>query len=228
MQSVNKSKEIRKLIIKKAIDHVADLGWTEKALKEAARDLNMSGAVVGQLFPEGGVAMPHYLLGHWEEQLAQVSSKDLLPLPLKDRVEFCMRRRLEMQTEVMPYWREAMLLGARPPYLGTTWSLLWSTWDLIWRRCGEEVAEPRHSIRRLALGNLHLATEVYMLNDNSENYRDSWLFLQNRVNNMFTLGNFVYTGIDLSSFVLKANYRILESYYPQPTSHENPIEDNKP
>ena len=39
MQSVNKSKEIRKLIIKKAIDHVADSGWTEKALKEAAKDL---------------------------------------------------------------------------------------------------------------------------------------------------------------------------------------------
>ncbi|KAE8735294.1 hypothetical protein F3Y22_tig00000340pilonHSYRG00175 [Hibiscus syriacus] len=59
--------------------------------------------------------------------------------------------------------------------------------DEIWHAAGDETSDLDLYVKRTVLGGIYSTTEIYMLTDSSPEFRDTCLFLDNRVKDAFDL-----------------------------------------
>lgn len=129
---------------------------------------------------------------------------------------------------MLPYshiWAEAMRIGARPNNISNTTNLLWSTFDTIFKLSGEKNPDFLYPIKRTTLAMSYFSTEVALLNFPG-NEEEHWRNLESQIIRTFHLGSIGANLLEVGKFVMKTNYRVLESFYPEPTSHKHPINNN--
>ena len=115
-----------------------------------------------------------------------------------------------------------MILGAGPRHIQQTSFALWTTFDTIWRLSGEKEIDVFYPAKRASLALSYLTTEVALLRNPREE-EEHWKELETQIARACRLGNFGFGIFEITRFVLNTNYRILQSFYPEPTEHENPI-----
>ncbi|CAB9499205.1 biosynthesis protein COQ9 [Seminavis robusta] len=192
---------IRTAILKSSLQEVHHHGWTEDALaagtaavKQQHGDKKISMSVVGLLSVDDLIA---FCMDQWNIQLKQdlfelrhqkqsTSEKDEEKENItsnKDPLERGIQTRLQY---LIPYlqsqrWHEGMALGIRGP-----------TNALQTQRQLQEMIEiiiatsNNHpelgTTEKMALGAVYVATELHLLTDTSPQYRDTWAFLSQRMN----------------------------------------------
>mmetsp|Transcript_24373 Transcript_24373/g.24100 ORF Transcript_24373/g.24100 Transcript_24373/m.24100 type:complete len:123 (+) Transcript_24373:332-700(+) len=120
-----------------------------------------------------------------------------------------------------------MTLSASPSNVLNTTRILLNTWDTVLNLSGEKPSPfhyviPQFLAARAAYGKAYLFTEVYFLTD-SPDYSKTWSFLEGQIDSLYLQKSAVNTFFDLAQFTLKAQFKVLESFYPQPKIHNNPI-----
>jgi ubiquinone biosynthesis protein COQ9 len=187
----------RERVILAALPEVAFDGWTSRALRRAARRLDISADEAVALFPCGAPDMIA-AFSHWadREMLARLSGSRLLSPPAEGgasaqpaRPSLSLSRRvalaLQMRFEALLPWREAVRRGlsilAMPHNLPLALRLLYGTVDAIWHGVGDRATDFSFYTKRVTLAGICAAATLYWLEDRSPEFVDTLAFIDRRL-----------------------------------------------
>jgi ubiquinone biosynthesis protein COQ9 len=95
---------------------------------------------------------------------------------IRDKVE----QRLRMNAPFMSRWVEGLALAAQPLNLPATLQLEADLMDCMWHHAGDRAVDHNWYTKRLSLAAIYKATEMAMIEDRSEDFEQTWAFLDRR------------------------------------------------
>ncbi|KAK7347886.1 hypothetical protein VNO80_22427 [Phaseolus coccineus] len=175
-------------VLQASLPYVIKLGWTEAALISSARDVGLSPSIVGSL-PRKEAALVEYFMDDCLQRLVEKieSDESLKSLPPSDCISKLIKIRLEMQAPYISTWPQALSIQAQPANVPTSFKQRAVLVDEIWHAAGDTASDIDWYAKRTILGGIYSTTEIYMLTDNSPDFRDTWAFLDARVKDAFNI-----------------------------------------
>ncbi|KAH0864173.1 hypothetical protein HID58_081384 [Brassica napus] len=175
-------------VLSASLRHVARLGWTEEAMMAGSRDVGVSPSIVGS-FSRREAALVEYFMDECLQLLIDRvdSGLDLQNLIPSERIPKLIRIRLEMQVPYISKWPQALSIQAHPVNVPTSFKQRAMLVDEIWHTVGDGASDLDWYVKRTVLGGVYSTTEIYMLTDDSPEYRETWAFLDDRVKDAFDL-----------------------------------------
>jgi ubiquinone biosynthesis protein COQ9 len=183
----------RDILLLAALPHVTFDGWTRTALEAGARDAGMIETDVLRYFPGGArEALEHF--SDWADRRMTEALKDhdLENRRVRDRIALGARLRLEALLPHREAVRRSIAAFALPPNMPLAATCLYRTVDAIWYAAGDRSADFNFYSKRALLAGVVSTTTLYWLEDESDDCRESWEFLERRISNVLkipALGN---------------------------------------
>ncbi|XP_027331726.1 ubiquinone biosynthesis protein COQ9, mitochondrial [Abrus precatorius] len=175
-------------VLQASLRYVVKLGWTEAALIAGARDVGLSPSIVGSLSRKEATLVEYFMDDCLQRLVDKIdtneSFKNLTP---GDCISKLIRFRLEMQAPYISTWPQALSIQAQPVNVPTSFKQRAMLMDEIWHAAGDNASDIDWYAKRTILGGIYSTTEIYMLTDNSPDFRDTWAFLDARVKDAFDL-----------------------------------------
>lgn len=143
------------------------------------------------MFPRGAVELVEYFMDSCLAKLRETliaNTDKLQAMTVAERLKFGVRTRLEMLEPVMATWPQGMAAGALPQNAPSTAKRLAKLSDEIWYFAGDKSTDFSWYTKRAILTGIYASTELFMLNDKSPNFQDTWAFLDRCVDETIQLG----------------------------------------
>ena len=172
-------------IVVAALDHVPFDGWTRRALAAGARDAGLTPDMAPRAFPGGMVeAAEHF--SDWADRrmLAALEGHDLQAMRVRDRIATGVRVRLDALAPHREAVRRALSFFALPQNAGLAARCTWRTVDAIWYAAGDTATDFNFYTKRGLLAPVHASTVLYWLGDGSEDFADTWAYLDRRIDDV--------------------------------------------
>lgn len=175
----------REPLLRAALDHVPFEGWTPRLLRLAARDLGLEPGLAQLAFP-GGVNEMIDLLAQIQDRKMQDSCPEdmLATLKIREKITRLVRRRIEVEADIREVTRSSATWLALPINSALGLKILYRTVDLMWKTIHDPSTDFNYYSKRLTLGTVYGSVLLYWLNDESEDYADTWAFLDRRIENV--------------------------------------------
>lgn len=175
----------KKQILDAVLDHVMFDGWSDKAIKAAAKDLSLDPFILSELFPKGAIDLIAYFVENADDQMeAALIEHDALSLKIRERITLAVRLRLEMYAPYREAVRNALTLMALPQNAPRGLKLTAGTVSRMWYATGDTSTDYNYYTKRLTLSVVYTSTLLYWLDDPSENSAKTWGFLDRRIENV--------------------------------------------
>ncbi|XP_076248614.1 ubiquinone biosynthesis protein COQ9, mitochondrial [Calliopsis andreniformis] len=199
-------KNIKAKILTASLKFVNDLGWNQQAISAGAESIGYPGVIHG-LFPNRGADLvQHFYLTCncelnkilKEQACKSKESTDNEKVTMESHVRYAVETRLRM---VIPYkrkWPEALALMALPPNAPKALANLLTLVDDICYHAGDRSVDFNWYTRRLVLAGIYKTTELYMLQDNSEDHKQTWKFLERRIQDATQIHSVLTTTSDMA------------------------------
>ncbi|XP_026468650.1 ubiquinone biosynthesis protein COQ9, mitochondrial [Ctenocephalides felis] len=180
-ENENNTKNIKQKILEASLPFVVKHGWTYQTIGFGAESMGMPNIVHG-LFPNGGLELVLYFYNQCNGNLEKLMQEHKsLNMTAFDFIWFAIRERLLMNTPYMKQWPQALALLAMPNNIHLSMPTVLKLADDICYHAGDRSVDFRWYSRRLAVLGIYKSTELYMLQDGSQNYESTWNFLSRRV-----------------------------------------------
>lgn len=177
--------ESRPEILKAMAAHVPFDGWSDAAIRHAADDLGVPPAFVRMAFP-GGLAemVDAHLAAIDGEMTKKLKAKKLSGMKMRRRIVTAVRTRLEIKGRNREAARRTAGFLAMPQNAAVSAKCLWRAVDAMWRAAGDKSTDSSYYTKRMILGGVYSSTLLVWLNDKSKGSRDTWAFLDRRIENV--------------------------------------------
>ncbi len=152
-------------------------GWSAALLQRTAKKLKLNETQVAYAFPYGAKDLIAYF-SVWvlAETRKKLKRENLAALRVRDRIALGVKTRLEILT---PYKQAHVFLKPKQ---------LWQAADSLWWAAGDTSTDYNHYTKRILLSGVLAATTLYWLNDRSKDHRQTWDFLERRIDNVMKIG----------------------------------------
>jgi len=184
----------RQEILAAALPLVAKHGWTEETLAAGAASLGFP-AVAHGMFGRGAIELVEYAMAQidaaWVAEL-EARQDELASLPSsRERLERAIRWRLRLIAPYLAQWPQALALGLSPHNLETTARGLAEVADelCVTTEKEEGMVLTNWYAHRATVCSVYVATELFFLTDYSEDYQDTWAFLERRLRDVEALSH---------------------------------------
>ncbi|MFB2530551.1 COQ9 family protein [Paracoccus sp. p4-l81] len=170
----------RAALLGAALPHVTFDGWGEDTFQAACRDAGIDVTQARIACPRGAADLAAEYHRRGDRALADwLATTDLSHLRFRDRVAAAVRHRLEIvDPEIV---RRGAALLSLPHLAPLGLQLVWDTADTIWTGLGDTSRDANWYSKRAILGTVYTATSVFWMGDDSPGKRDSWDFLDRRI-----------------------------------------------
>uniref|UniRef100_A0A8C4QEA1 Ubiquinone biosynthesis protein n=1 Tax=Eptatretus burgeri TaxID=7764 RepID=A0A8C4QEA1_EPTBU len=177
-------------VLNRALEFVPEYGWSMEALAEGAEAEGLSAAAAG-MFEQGAVELVVHFVRECNTQLRKQLTEENARLqqeqdeqrPVEEFLRDALESRLRMHIPYMDRWSQAMGLLLTPQALPDSVCLLTELVDEIWFQAGDRSTDFNWYTRRGLLAAIYSATELVMIQDSSEDYEETWSFLEHRLAN---------------------------------------------
>jgi len=185
----------RTRLLEAALQFVPEKGWTVDALSSGAVRCGLSPAAHG-ILARGPVELVEHFVSGCDAALAkelQERHDELADLEIQNRLLLAMQTRLQMLEPHVGSWSQALALRTLPTNLPATLQSAHQLASLFLDACGEDAQSPLAPalvdphLKRLAIGAIYGAAELYMLTDRSPGFSDTFLFIEREVNSLHTV-----------------------------------------
>lgn len=174
--------ELRTPLAEAMLGHVPFDGWTEKALTNAAADLGVSTEFAELSFPGGAIEVLEFHLKQADLDLAKtLETLDLPSMKIRDRITLAVRTRLEQNADKREAVRRGVFTLALPQHIALGTKALWNTADVMWRAAGDTSTDHNWYTKRASLSAVYSAVMLFWLSDESDDYAETWAFLDRRI-----------------------------------------------
>ncbi|XP_068208723.1 ubiquinone biosynthesis protein COQ9-B, mitochondrial-like isoform X3 [Palaemon carinicauda] len=187
--------QLRREILDAALPYVHSFGWSQDALAQGAESLGYSGMAHG-LFTKGGVELVNHFYATCNGRLKEFLEKEVdlvkeQPELKKGTTAFiatAVEERLRMNIEYIDIWHKALALHASPLNAQQALENITNLVDHIWYHAGDRSTDFNWYTKRGLLAAIYKSTEIYMLQDRSEDFQDSWAFMNRRLSDVHSVG----------------------------------------
>ncbi|XP_032669585.1 ubiquinone biosynthesis protein COQ9, mitochondrial-like isoform X3 [Odontomachus brunneus] len=200
-------KNIKTKILDASLIFVSELGWSKQAITAGAESIGYPGVTHG-LFPGGGAALVHHFYSSCNRKLNEMLKKQVLAIqddPSKPRkkpvqqARDAVETRLRMLTPYKKTWPQALAIMSLPPNAPIALANLLTLVDDICYYAGDRSVDFNWYVRRMMLATIYKTTELYMLQDISEDHKETWLFLDRRIEQALQIYDTFCTPADIAS-----------------------------
>jgi len=188
------SDDIRADILGTALDYVPQHGWTMESIQQAIGHLEVDSSTTSNMFKHGGLDLLLFFIEEANNSLIEYlakQSKEKKPTTEEERavfIEDAMKRRLQLIIPYIDTWPQALTLMASPQAAREVFENGANLMDEIWYHAGDMDTDITWYAKRAALAGISASAELFMLNDKSPEYRDTWDFLHRRLNDARVVG----------------------------------------
>ena len=175
-------------MIDAALPHVVFDGWSPETFRQATKDAEVTPAQARAAFPRGAIDLA--LAFHRRndaEMVDRLRDADLSAMRFRDRIARAVRVRLEIAGEQKEAVRRGVTLMSLPIHAADGTRALWSTADAIWTALGDTSRDVNWYTKRATLAGVYSSTLLYWLGDKSEDHRQSWGFLDRRIDDVMQI-----------------------------------------
>jgi ubiquinone biosynthesis protein COQ9 len=170
-----------------ALLHVPFDGWSEATFRAAVSETGADLGAARAACPRGAVDLA--LLYHRRgdaEMRRRLRAANLLDLRFRDRIATAVRFRIEAITDKEAV-RRGTALFSLPQYAADGAKAIWGTADAIWDALGDTSDDYNWYTKRATLAGVYGATVLYWLGDESPENRDTWAFLDRRIEDVMRI-----------------------------------------
>jgi ubiquinone biosynthesis protein COQ9 len=172
----------RVAILNAALTHVPFDGWSLSTLREGAREAGLDETMVARAFP-GGVrdAIDFWSRMSDTAMLLAYEAADTEAMRFRERITFLVRARIEAVTAHREAVRRALTHVSRPSKMTTGLRGLYRTVDEMWYAAGDRSTDFSFYTKRGTLAGVYGSTLLFWLDDRSEDFSETWTFLDRRI-----------------------------------------------
>ena len=176
----------RDRILVATLPHAAFDGWSRAALEAGAADAGRQEGwgpdMALRAFP-GGIPDLVDHLADWADRrmLEELAKLDLESMRIRDRISAGVRFRLQSLAPYREGVRRLLSYLALPLNAPQAARLTWATADAIWYAAGDQSSDFNYYTKRGLLAPVYSTTVLYWLADESEDFADTWSYLDRRI-----------------------------------------------
>ena len=160
-------------------------GWSETAMRGAARLIGAPEGEAERLFPGGPTAVLAWLSERADVRtVGMMEAAGSAELKIRDRIRLAVRTRIEQTVGGRESVRRGLAVLALPFNASLGLKLLYRTVDAIWYAAGDSSTDFNFYTKRATLAGVYSSTLLYWLNDRSEGSEATWSFLDRRIDNV--------------------------------------------
>lgn len=174
--------ETKRALLAAILPHVPFDGWTQKSLRAAAADAEVSPALAKLAFPDGIAGV----IVFWSEEanramLAAYADQAGDDMRFRERITALVRARIAAVGAHREAVRRALTYLAQPQHGGKGLKCLYRTVDEMWYAAGDRSTDFNFYSKRLTLAGVYSSTLLFWLDDESEDSDATWAFLDRRI-----------------------------------------------
>ena len=171
-----------------SLPHVAENGWVESAFMAGAVELGVEKVLIQRFFP-GGLREFAIHFSDWadREMKKTLLQEDMETLKFRKRVSLAMRIRFQALAQYREAVRSSVSFSMMPQNAFIGISCMYTTVDKIWYSVGDESTDFSYYTKRAILAGLISAATLYWLNDRSDGFKDTWDFIDRRLENVMQI-----------------------------------------
>lgn len=200
--TVTKKPGIDQVILDKALTYIPRFGFHEQCITQAIRDLSFPDSLSGVISSQGG-SKDFQIVLHWLKfNRKKLHSEILKPEDQfhsirneYDRAAYLINKRLESNVAIKPHLHQALAQLVVPYNIPSSLEELHQLSDDIAFYAGDNSNDFAWYLKRMGLSTVYVSSELYMLQDSSENFRDTKEFVKEKVDGLRSLGT-GYTNIE--------------------------------
>ncbi|KAG1688806.1 Ubiquinone biosynthesis protein COQ9, mitochondrial [Nymphon striatum] len=170
-------------ILNASMSFVHDNGWTVEALANGSKKIGLSVSAHG-MFPRGGIELVEFFYSQCNNKLVdhlKINKPDQELEIFHPAVREVLEMRLRMNTDYIEKWPQAMALMALPQNAIKSIQNLTHLVDEICYHTGDRSADMSWYFKRMSLASVYKATECCLVQDHSDDYSETWKFLDRRL-----------------------------------------------
>jgi len=191
-KEADREEEIKLELLGASLKQVMRYGWSKEAVRAAAEELGRPSVVAGLVKGGGAELVLHHVavcnkqLNVWMKEEVARQKEDGGKVKVGKFVREAVVRRLSMNGEYVraDRWAEALALTAIPPHCEGALEGIQALCDDIWYHAGDISTDYNWYTKRITLAAVYGATEVFMLQDRSPNFEETWAFLDRRLSDL--------------------------------------------
>ncbi|KAJ3288108.1 Ubiquinone biosynthesis protein coq9, mitochondrial [Borealophlyctis nickersoniae] len=198
-------------ILDAALSQVPTHGWTTAALGEGAVSLGYPSITHG-LFPRGGVELvEHFIKKSTRAMRTEMEGLDLASMKVTAKIRAACVARLRMTAPYISRWPDAVALMAQPQNVPNSLQNLGELVDEMWYIAGDRSVDMNWYSKRAMLAGVYTSTEMFMAQDKSPGFEETWKFLDRRLMDVGTVGRTVSEMSNVVDFGIKSVSGLLSS-----------------
>ena len=176
-------------ILNVALEFVPTYGWSQRSIDEAVEALELSISTVG-MFKRGSADLVLHFIESSNAKLYEFLASESKRFTTDESVntslfiEKAIQERLKMIIPFIDSWPQALSLIASPSVVPEVLEQGANMIDEIWYHAGDMSSDMSWYSKRAAVAALHVSTELFMLQDKSPNFEDTWDFLHRRMKDL--------------------------------------------
>ena len=178
-------------LILAVLEHAPFDGWSDDTLVTAANQIGFGVNTARRIFNKSGPSMIEYY-SSWADRrmIESVKAHSINELGVRRRVGHIVRTRFEQNERYREAIRRALACLALPQNAILSMKCLYRTVDSIWFLVGDKSTDYNFYTKRTLLAGVYGATLLYWLDDMSEEYQETWEFLDRRLDGIIRVGRF--------------------------------------
>lgn len=195
-------------ILNAAMKHVPEHGFTLAAIKKGAVDTGHL-EISHNLFPSGPFDLIrfHLLTQRMKLQEVNLAGTD----GTGGKIRTLLQARLQANEPYIHQWQEALAVMAFPSNLAAALSELHELSDEIWHLTDDQSADMAWYTKRASLSAIYASSDMFMTQDTSPSFSDTYAFLDRRLLEINTVGSSVSEVTQFVGFQLWQASNILAS-----------------
>lgn len=168
----------RDAVVERALFHVPFDGWSMKTLQLACDDEGLGSGAAARLFPGGVIEAVTHFADLADRRMAEdMAAEDPSELRTPARLKRAIQVRLMRWAGDRESVRRAVAMFALPQYAGQGIKATARTVDVMWKAAGDRSADFSWYTKRATLAPVYTATLLYWFEDSSDEFEDTWNFL---------------------------------------------------
>ena len=180
--------EVLKLMLA-ALPNVAFDGWSNSTFEAACRETEISERKARLSCPRGALDLA-VAFHKWGDDQFEISfkKKRISKLKVREKIKKAVELRIKLASDKEAV-RRGVALFALPIYAFEGSRLIWDTADLIWELIGDNSEDYNWYSKRTILSAVYASTVLYWLGDDSEGNKETWHFLDRRIEDVMKFEN---------------------------------------
>lgn len=175
-------------ILLAALPHVPFDGWTQAVIDAGVADAGLDPDLSWRAFPGGPADLVEFFSRYADHKMVEVlENTSLEDMRIRDRIAEAVRVRLDLLAGHREAVRRALAFLALPAHTALGVSCMARTVDEIWRAVGDTATDFNFYTKRGLLAGVYGATLLAWLDDETEDFSETWAFLDRRIGDVMEI-----------------------------------------